>query len=72
VGSLAPAGTPKDIVEKIAADVKKVVSAPDVSQQLIAQGAIPAATTPAQFTQLIAADRKRYARIVHDNKVTAD
>ena len=72
VGLLAPAGTPKDIVDKIAADVKKVVAMPDVSQQLIAQGAVPVANTPAQFTQLIATDRKRYAKIIHDNKLTAD
>ncbi|QOT80657.1 Bug family tripartite tricarboxylate transporter substrate binding protein [Cupriavidus basilensis] len=72
VGLLAPAGTPKDIVDKIAAGVKEVVAMPAVKEQLIAQGAIPVGSTPTQFADLIATDRKRYAKIIQDNKLSAD
>ncbi|EHP43066.1 ABC transporter substrate-binding protein [Cupriavidus basilensis OR16] len=72
VGLLAPAGTPKEIVDKIAAGVKEVVAMPAVKEQLIAQGAIPVGSTPAQFADLIATDRKRYAKIIQDNKLSAD
>lgn len=72
VGLLAPAGTPKDIVEKIAAGVKQVVAVPEVRQQLVEQGAIPVGSTPQQFGELIATDRKRYAKIIVDNKLRAD
>ncbi|MCA3188419.1 MULTISPECIES: tripartite tricarboxylate transporter substrate binding protein [unclassified Cupriavidus] len=72
VGLLAPAGTPKDIVDKIAADVKKVVAMPEVKKQLIEQGAIPVGSTPQQFAETIASDRKRYARIIADNHLSAD
>jgi tripartite-type tricarboxylate transporter receptor subunit TctC len=72
IGFLAPQGTPKDIIDKIAAGVKEVVAMPEVSQQLIAQGAVPMSSTPAQFAELIANDRKRYARIITDNQLTAD
>ena len=45
---------------------------PEIQQQLLAQGAIAKGGTPADFAQLIATDRKRYARIIIDNKLTAD
>ncbi len=72
VGLLAPAGTSKDIVEKIAAGVKQVVALPEVRQQLVEQGAIPVGSTPQQFGELIATDRKRYAKVIVDNKLRAD
>jgi tripartite-type tricarboxylate transporter receptor subunit TctC len=72
IGFLAPTGTPKDIIDKIAAGVKEVVAMPEVSQQLIGQGAVPMSTTPTQFAELIANDRKRYARIIIENQLTAD
>lgn len=72
IGFLAPQGTPKEIVDKIAAGVKEVVAMPEVSQQLIGQGAVPMSSTPAQFAELIANDRKRYARIIIENQLTAD
>ncbi len=72
LGLLAPAGTPPEVVEKISRGLQQVVSAPDVQQQLLAQGAIAKTGTPQDFVQLIANDRKRYARIILDNKLTID
>ncbi|WP_404993883.1 Bug family tripartite tricarboxylate transporter substrate binding protein [Cupriavidus pauculus] len=72
VGLLAPAGTPREIVDKIAADVHKVVAIPEVKKQLVDQGAIPVGSSPQQFAQTIANDRKRYARIIADNHLSAD
>ncbi len=72
IGLLAPADTPKDIVEKISKDLQQVLAMPDVQQQLIAQGALAKGGTPAEFAQLIASDRKRYAKIILDNKLTVD
>jgi tripartite-type tricarboxylate transporter receptor subunit TctC len=72
IGLLAPAGTPKAIVEKISKSLQQAVALPEVQQQLIGQGALAKSGTPADFAQLIATDRKRYARIIIDNKLTAD
>jgi tripartite-type tricarboxylate transporter receptor subunit TctC len=69
---LAPAGTPKEIVEKVSKSLQQAVQVPEIQQQLLAQGAIAKGGTPADFAQLIANDRKRYARIIIDNKLTAD
>ncbi len=72
IGLLAPADTPKDIVEKISKDLQQVLAMPDVQQQLIAQGALAKGGTPVEFAQLIASDRKRYAKIILDNKLSID
>ena len=72
IGLLAPAGTPPDIIEKIAADVKEIVGQGETRQTLINQGAIPKGTTPAQFAALIETDKKRYARIITDKGLRAD
>ena len=72
IGLLAPAGTPKDVVDKISADVQAVVSDEAVKVRLLGLGAVPAANTPEQFARLIAADRKRYAQIIRERKITVD
>jgi tripartite-type tricarboxylate transporter receptor subunit TctC len=72
IGLLAPAGTPREIVDKISDGLRQALAAPEIQQQLLAQGAVAKGGTPADFAQLIAADRKRYARIIIDNKLTVD
>ena len=72
IGLLAPTGTPQDIVDKISQGIRQAVAGPEVQQQLLAQGAVAKGGTPADFAQLIATDRKRYARIIIDNKLTID
>jgi tripartite-type tricarboxylate transporter receptor subunit TctC len=72
LGLLAPAGTPQAIVDKVAQDVKQVLALPDVQQQLMAQGAVARFGTAAEFNTLIANDRKKYARIITENNLSAD
>ncbi|NNU45474.1 Bug family tripartite tricarboxylate transporter substrate binding protein [Ramlibacter montanisoli] len=70
IGLLAPAGTPKETVERISADVREVVGREEVRDKLVQLGAVPAANTPAQFSALIDNDRKRYTQIIKDRKIT--
>lgn len=72
LGLLAPAGTPQNIVDKITQGLQQVVAMPDVQQQLLGQGAVAKGGSTADFVNLIAADRKKYARIINDNKLSAD
>jgi tripartite-type tricarboxylate transporter receptor subunit TctC len=69
---LAPAGTPPDVVSKISKDLQQVLAMPDVQQQLLAQGAVAKGGTPTDLTNLVAADRKRYAKIILENNLSAD
>jgi tripartite-type tricarboxylate transporter receptor subunit TctC len=72
VGILAPAGTPAATVERIAKDVHRALTASDVRHALDQQGAIAVGSTPAQFKSLIERDRKRYARLIEEKKITVE
>ena len=72
IALLAPAGTPQPIIDKVAADVKESVSAPDVREKLIAQGAVPQASTPRELQALIDQDRERYGRIIRAKGLKAE
>ena len=63
-GLLAPAGTPMDIVNRIQQEVAKSLKTPAVSEKLLAQGAIPSGSTPAEFGKHIAAEREKWAKVV--------
>lgn len=72
LGLLAPSGTSPDVVGKISKDLQLVIAMTEVQQQLLGQGAVALGGTPESFAALIAADRKKYARIIVDNQLTAD
>jgi len=72
IGMLAPAGTPNQIVDKVASDVREVLASDEVKLKLIELGAVPAGTTPAQFQALINSDRRRYEQVIKDKKITVD
>ena len=72
IALLAPAGTPASLVERANADVKEAVSIPDVREKLIAQGAVPQASTPKELQSLIDADLKRYGRIIREQGLKAE
>jgi len=72
IGLVAPAGTPKDIIEKVARDVREIVTSAEVRDQLVAQGATPVGGTPSEFAALIDNDRKRYAQIIKERNITAE
>jgi len=71
-GLFAPAGTPALVVAKWNADVTKVLNSPDVRARLIADGAEPSPNTPEQFSQFIARELAKYARIVKASGAKVD
>jgi len=72
IALIAPAGTPAPLVEKLAADVKAAVAEADMREKLIAQGAVPQASTPAELQKLIDSDGARYGKIIRDKGLKAD
>ena len=66
IALLAPAGTPAPIIAKVGADLKEAVAASDVKEKLIAQGAVPQASTPGELQKLIDTDLARYGRIIRE------
>jgi tripartite-type tricarboxylate transporter receptor subunit TctC len=71
-GLLAPAGTPPDIVNRLQQETAKALATPALKERLLAQGAIPGGNTPAQFTQFIAAETKKWAQVVKTSGAKVD
>jgi len=69
----APAGTPKPVIDKIAADVKRVVETPEYRQKFIdAMGMEPFNLGPAELEVFLQKDRAKYAERVKNANVKLD
>ena len=62
-GVLAPAGTPKDIVDKLNAEMNKALAAPDVRQRMLDAGIEPAGGTPQQFAGFIQSEMAKWGKV---------
>ena len=71
-GVWAPAGTPKDIVNKVAAEMAKVLQQPAVRERLAALGAEPAGNTPEEFAAYCQSELAKWSRIVRQSGAKAD
>jgi tripartite-type tricarboxylate transporter receptor subunit TctC len=71
-GVLAPAGTPKEVVTKLNAEMVKIIQSPDFAKRMGEIGAELIGNTPEQMAQQIKADTERFAKLVKDAKVTID
>jgi len=72
VGTFGPAGMPAAIVGKWNAAILAVMSAPDVQQRLINEGARHTPTTPAQFAEFVAAETVKWGKLIREVGVRAD
>jgi len=64
IGVFAPAGTPKDLIAKISADVVEALKAPDVVTRLNNLDIQPVGSTPEQYAAELLADDARYSKAV--------
>jgi tripartite-type tricarboxylate transporter receptor subunit TctC len=62
----APAATPKEIIDKISAEVAKLVAAPDTKEKLAAQGFEPFYNNPQQTAALVKRDIERFGKIIKE------
>jgi len=71
-GLVGPAKMPKDIKEKIAREVARILGLADVKERLLVQGATPHAMPPAQFDAFIKGEVERLAKVVKASGARAD
>ncbi len=71
-GMLAPANTPRAIVDRVHASVRKSLANPDVNKGLSSQGADPVGNTPDEYDKYNRAEIARWAKVARDAGVQAD
>ena len=71
-GIVAPAGTPRDVVAKLNAEVGRIVNTPEMRSNLGKQGADVRTNTPDEFTAFIRNEKTKWAKVVKDANVKID
>jgi tripartite-type tricarboxylate transporter receptor subunit TctC len=69
---VAPAGTPKDIVNQVSKDIVKVLSLPETRQRFHEAGADPFPTTPEGFAKILRSEIEKWQRVVKAANIQAD
>jgi tripartite-type tricarboxylate transporter receptor subunit TctC len=69
---LAPAGTPRPIVNQVNGAIQSVVQNPDVRQRFNAQGFEPMASTPEALGELLASEAAKYAKVIKESGMKID
>ena len=71
-GVLAPAGTPKDVTQRLAGEMTKIIQSPDFRKRMHEIGAEPVGNTPEQMARQIKDETDKFARLVKDAKVSIE
>lgn len=68
-GLMAPAGTPRDVIAKLNAEVQKVLTSADIKEKLLAQGGLVQGGTPEQMADQIKSDVAKWGKVVRTANV---
>jgi tripartite-type tricarboxylate transporter receptor subunit TctC len=72
VGMLAPAGTPKPIVDKLSRELATAMRRPEIKERLLQFGIDPVGSTSAEFTQFLKNEVAKWAKVIKDANVKID
>jgi tripartite-type tricarboxylate transporter receptor subunit TctC len=64
VGIVAPAGVPRELVNRTSADIARAVRSSDLTERMKQHGMEPVGSTPAQFDALIKSEIDKWAKVV--------
>ncbi|MEQ1773784.1 MAG: tripartite tricarboxylate transporter substrate binding protein [Burkholderiales bacterium] len=71
-GLFAPAGTPRDIVNKLHGEIAKTVAQPDSKERLLAMGLDPVGSSPDEFTAYLKTETVKWGKLVRDAGIRAN
>jgi len=71
-GVVAPRGTPKAIINKLSAEIAKILAMPDIKEKIAAQGMDTFISTPEQFAPMMKEDMAKYAKIIKEANIRTD
>ncbi len=69
IGVMAPAGTPKPVVETLNREINKILSRPEIKESWRRQGTNPMVMTPEEFGRYIEAEIERWAKLIKANNI---
>lgn len=72
VGMLAPAGTPKAVVDKVSEELAKIVSSQEFSQRIVALGGRPRPVPAAEFRTYVRSEVGRWAAVIRESNARLD
>jgi tripartite-type tricarboxylate transporter receptor subunit TctC len=71
-GLVAPAGTAREVVDRLNREVNRVLVLPEVKERLLDLGAEPAQTTPEQFLEFIRTDSAKWTRLIKERGIVIE
>ena len=71
-GIFVPAGTPRDVVDRLHAEFTRALAAPDVREKILNLGAEPVGNRPEEFAAYIRQEAEKYARVIKASGARAD
>jgi tripartite-type tricarboxylate transporter receptor subunit TctC len=71
-GLFAPAGTPRDIVDKLSGEVTQILQLPDVKARYAAIGAEPGPPSPDEFGRVLASEIRKWGKVIRDSGAKAE
>ena len=69
---MAPAGTPREIVQRLAVEMAKVVKQPDVVKRFSDLGIDPVGSTPSEYAALNKTEYEKYGKLVKETGAKVD
>ncbi|MSP96133.1 MAG: hypothetical protein EXR29_02665 [Betaproteobacteria bacterium] len=70
-GIHAPAGTPRQIVERMNAEINKIIQTPDGREQMLKFGLLATVTTPDELAEVIRRDTPRWGDVIRKGGIKA-
>jgi tripartite-type tricarboxylate transporter receptor subunit TctC len=71
-GMVLPAGTSREVVRRLHAEIVKAMNVPDIRDKLIAQGTDPVGTTPEEFGAFMRSETAKWAQVIKAANIRAD
>jgi len=71
-GMFAPAGAPREAVSRLAAEIGKILRAPELKERFFVQGAEPVGNTPEEFAAFVSSEIAKWKKVVEASGMQAD
>jgi tripartite-type tricarboxylate transporter receptor subunit TctC len=72
IGYMAPAGTPRDVANHLASEIKRAMQSKELQERYLALGLEPAASTPDEMGAFLKREQERYGKIIRDANIKVE